>query len=180
MYTNRNMKNASTGEMSAVFFFQAEDGIRDSSVTGVQTCALPISRAVQLFFLNSKFAFSLRKLFVSKFPIKSYYVRSKFLKLLREHDAPFCVVFALQFVDAFRGTLHQVGKPNAELDHPLVVVVVKRLRYNSALVEHGPEFVSTARIIMPNTDGGLARIPPHEYQLLAFAPRAGHFSLNAN
>src|SRR5260370_1040057 len=26
-----------------VFFFQAEDGIRDSSVTGVQTCALPIS-----------------------------------------------------------------------------------------------------------------------------------------
>src|SRR5260370_2924107 len=28
------------------FFFQAEDGIRDSSVTGVQTCALPISRAL--------------------------------------------------------------------------------------------------------------------------------------
>src|SRR5437764_2749938 len=26
------------------FFFQAEDGIRDTSVTGVQTCALPISR----------------------------------------------------------------------------------------------------------------------------------------
>src|SRR5260370_33998109 len=26
-----------------VFFFQEEDGIRDSSVTGVQTCALPIS-----------------------------------------------------------------------------------------------------------------------------------------
>ena len=25
------------------FFFQAEDGIRDSLVTGVQTCALPIS-----------------------------------------------------------------------------------------------------------------------------------------
>src|SRR2546423_14825618 len=26
------------------FFFQAEDGIRDKLVTGVQTCALPISR----------------------------------------------------------------------------------------------------------------------------------------
>src|SRR5207248_7357693 len=25
-----------------VFFFQAEDGIRDRTVTGVQTCALPI------------------------------------------------------------------------------------------------------------------------------------------
>src|SRR5438876_12188078 len=28
------------------FFFQAEDGIRDGRVTGVQTCALPISRPV--------------------------------------------------------------------------------------------------------------------------------------
>src|SRR5437764_977477 len=27
---------------AGVFFFQAEDGIRDTSVTGVQTCALPI------------------------------------------------------------------------------------------------------------------------------------------
>src|SRR2546429_3763507 len=27
------------------FFFQAEDGIRDVAVTGVQTCALPISVA---------------------------------------------------------------------------------------------------------------------------------------
>src|SRR5207249_7886420 len=27
------------------FFFQAEDGIRDRNVTGVQTCALPISIA---------------------------------------------------------------------------------------------------------------------------------------
>src|SRR3989449_6715451 len=29
------------------FFFQAEDGIRDVAVTGVQTCALPICRARQ-------------------------------------------------------------------------------------------------------------------------------------
>src|SRR2546429_2880841 len=28
--------------MSCFFFFQAEDGIRDVAVTGVQTCALPI------------------------------------------------------------------------------------------------------------------------------------------
>src|SRR5207244_7047119 len=27
------------------FFFQAEDGIRDDLVTGVQTCALPISQS---------------------------------------------------------------------------------------------------------------------------------------
>src|SRR3989454_1492041 len=29
-------------EASVLFFFQAEDGIRDYKVTGVQTCALPI------------------------------------------------------------------------------------------------------------------------------------------
>src|SRR3989440_7881283 len=31
--------------MFVFFFFQAEDGIRDLIVTGVQTCALPISAA---------------------------------------------------------------------------------------------------------------------------------------
>src|SRR5207244_7735621 len=30
-----------------LFFFQAEDGIRDDLVTGVQTCALPISLTVE-------------------------------------------------------------------------------------------------------------------------------------
>src|SRR5438034_6195595 len=30
--------------MLGIFFFQAEDGIRDHCVTGVQTCALPISQ----------------------------------------------------------------------------------------------------------------------------------------
>src|SRR3712207_6993618 len=36
--------------MMVVFFFQAEDGIRDIGVTGVQTCALPICS-------HSKFGF---------------------------------------------------------------------------------------------------------------------------
>src|SRR5258708_33767856 len=35
-YRNRNLLDI------YVFFFQAEDGIRDDLVTGVQTCALPI------------------------------------------------------------------------------------------------------------------------------------------
>src|SRR5256886_7976711 len=32
-----------SGSVAFIFFFQAEDGIRDLTVTGVQTCALPIS-----------------------------------------------------------------------------------------------------------------------------------------
>src|SRR2546425_5446686 len=31
-----------------IFFFQAEDGIRDKLVTGVQTCALPISEGPEV------------------------------------------------------------------------------------------------------------------------------------
>ena len=48
-----------------VFYFQAEAGIRDIGVTGVQTCALPISMQLTeritgittLLFLTSKWVF---------------------------------------------------------------------------------------------------------------------------
>ena len=33
------------------FFFQAEDGIRDDLVTGVQTCALPILFVILIIFM---------------------------------------------------------------------------------------------------------------------------------
>src|SRR3712207_8166867 len=33
--------------ISIFFFFQAEDGIRDIGVTGIQTCALPICRLLR-------------------------------------------------------------------------------------------------------------------------------------
>src|SRR5437867_5463582 len=38
------MRPTSEGVGRSFFFFQAEDGIRDRTVTGVQTCALPIFR----------------------------------------------------------------------------------------------------------------------------------------
>src|SRR2546430_8388505 len=40
------MSRSSTDTSLFFFFFQAEDGIRDLTVTGVQTCALPISTDV--------------------------------------------------------------------------------------------------------------------------------------
>src|SRR5258707_9710062 len=39
------------------FFFQAEDGIRDIGVTGVQTCALPISAKLRSQFAQANAAF---------------------------------------------------------------------------------------------------------------------------
>src|SRR5207237_7158388 len=40
------MRARRIGILTCYILFQAEDGIRDSSVTGVQTCALPISPSV--------------------------------------------------------------------------------------------------------------------------------------
>src|SRR5438876_12439955 len=38
--------------LSVFFFFQAEDGIRDGRVTGVQTCALPIYEDARIGMLQ--------------------------------------------------------------------------------------------------------------------------------
>src|SRR5437762_6851272 len=38
----RSVTSVISVSVKSYFFFQAEDGIRDTSVTGVQTCALPI------------------------------------------------------------------------------------------------------------------------------------------
>src|SRR5437762_12403207 len=37
-----------------VFFFQAEDGIRDTSVTRVQTCALPIYQGIHVTYAGGE------------------------------------------------------------------------------------------------------------------------------
>src|SRR2546421_8301266 len=48
------MESACTRPMVLFFFFQAEDGIRDLIVTGVQTCALPILISPQAFTFTVK------------------------------------------------------------------------------------------------------------------------------
>src|SRR5437870_11269503 len=42
MSSGRGVSISRRGDSESLFFFQAEDGIRDGHVTGVQTCALPI------------------------------------------------------------------------------------------------------------------------------------------
>src|SRR2546427_4472836 len=76
------------------FFFQAEDGIRDLTVTGVQTCALPI---FMLYYpLNPEKSFVKRviaeegdtvrivdgRVYVNDIPLKDDYVPSEY----RSHD----------------------------------------------------------------------------------------------
>src|SRR5256885_7145543 len=55
--------------MCFVFFFQAEDGIRDYKVTGVQTCALPILPIICLM------SFTCRNTIDSKSFCLKFYIR---------------------------------------------------------------------------------------------------------
>src|SRR5256885_4556929 len=49
--TTNTLLNLSIDTGCCLFFFQAEDGIRDYKVTGVQTCALPILVGLYAMFL---------------------------------------------------------------------------------------------------------------------------------
>src|SRR6266566_6860667 len=51
------------GKFIRFFFFQAEDGIRDYKVTGVKTCALPITRlGLKLSHIDPLFDYSSRRI----------------------------------------------------------------------------------------------------------------------
>src|SRR5260370_26790729 len=55
------------------FFFQAEDGIRDSSVTGVQTCALPIFAHQSLSDSDYQYARCGREVWEKPSPLAGYF-----------------------------------------------------------------------------------------------------------
>src|SRR5207244_8039212 len=59
------------------FFFQAEDGIRDDLVTGVQTCALPISEASDAPLSMDRARLMLRALLAERFQLRLRRQRSE-------------------------------------------------------------------------------------------------------
>ena len=59
--------------MMIFFFFQAEDGIRDRLVTGVQTCALPIFVYGNLDILNVIGADAKKGAFISPILLRADY-----------------------------------------------------------------------------------------------------------
>src|SRR5205807_3979674 len=65
------------------FFFQAEDGIRDYKVTGVQTCALPISRMPRRSDSRTRMVQAAFELFR-----KRGYHATAFSDVVRESGAP--------------------------------------------------------------------------------------------
>src|SRR5688572_31847448 len=77
------------------FFFQAEDGIRDLTVTGVQTCALPIyksrfNRAVAEYLQNRPNLFCVFALIDSGLSPQPMDI--EFLEWLTSNSIPFVIV----------------------------------------------------------------------------------------
>src|SRR5438552_13558613 len=86
----------------AFFFFQAEDGIRDDLVTGVQTCALPISGAVAVH--GCKQDFSCPALLRFAHPFQSFSACG----LAASGDPYFCGIWISRAT--FRSEERRVGK----------------------------------------------------------------------
>src|SRR5699024_11265662 len=78
-----------------IFFFQAEDGIRDRNVTGVQTCALPISMHQTLDNLMEIYDY------LDAYGIKDHIVAD--LSLINHMDYYSDIIF--------QGFIEKVGKP---------------------------------------------------------------------
>src|SRR5260370_19791739 len=85
------------------FFFQAEDGIRDSSVTGVQTCALPISERTADYVVGALYEATVKR----EGEGCSLYGRPKFVKA-GDRDDPKVAEYAV--ADRIRSEERRVGK----------------------------------------------------------------------
>ena len=95
-----------------VFFFQAEDGIRDYDVTGVQTCALPISMGLNIMLpfeqVSNPIIAGDKKLVHMKY----FFTRK--LMFVKECDAVVCLPGGFGTLDEGLEvlTLMQTGKQN--------------------------------------------------------------------
>src|SRR5256886_7782062 len=86
------------------FFFQAEDGIRDLTVTGVQTCALPILRMEQGLQFCSQGVIAAAHLFDELSPPAGFYIQGRMKELFE------CLMAFRCHCDPSRSEERRVGK----------------------------------------------------------------------
>src|SRR5699024_11745404 len=86
------------------FFFQAEDGIRDRNVTGVQTCALPIYSLKRIFRYTSAIVSACAFLYISMEGIFLRMNEPSFILLLAY------ILIALNFAVLTNLTKREIGR----------------------------------------------------------------------
>src|SRR5256884_3521517 len=88
---------------SSFFFFQAEDGIRDVAVTGVQTCALPISSSnavILVFKIDEGPKVKVGKI---KFTGNHHFSDRKLIRAMR-HDRPYAIPLYFWYIPVLSKT----------------------------------------------------------------------------
>src|SRR5260370_13050378 len=120
------------------FFFQAEDGIRDSSVTGVQTCALPIFEQALLDALREDpdvvMVGEMRDPETMRLTLSAS--ETGHLVLTTVHSST-CAEALQRIVSSFAPDIQ--GAVRAQLADCLVGVICQRLRYRPDLKIRVPE-----------------------------------------
>src|SRR5256886_1139822 len=100
------------------FFFQAEDGIRDLTVTGVQTCALPIYVTAPLVYVNYGVPADYERLERMGVSVKGAIVIARYFgswrgikpKVAAEHGAVGCIIYSDPREDGYaRGEVYPQG-----------------------------------------------------------------------
>src|SRR2546429_3666489 len=134
------------------FFFQAEDGIRDVAVTGVQTCALPIS--VSKKFKGLRCAYCAVREAVTGDHI---FAREFFLPSARANlpKAPICAECNNEKskLEHYLTTVLPFGGRHPDASENLASMVPKRLGRNVRLHRHLKEKQKV--VFVPDKDGKL-------------------------
>jgi len=78
-------------------------------------------------------------------------------------------ILAREFLDALVGFLTRSVRPIPNSMMPAVVGIVECSGTNARFIEHGPELIAAAGVIMAGADGGFAGVASHDHELHAFA-----------
>src|SRR5256885_10711848 len=111
-----------------IFFFQAEDGIRDYKVTGVQTCALPISKPFAADSLRAEFRQR------NGFGGKHWFQEERKCYLTRMGPRPACICRQIS-IRPFHRHLFLLPGPPRELQPMFINFVAPILRRITAELE---------------------------------------------
>src|SRR5699024_11944866 len=98
------------------FFFQAEDGIRDRNVTGVQTCALPIYKPKPDIPSAKQRGETMVK--------AGIYLVARFTPLFGGGDVWFWLVGGIGLLTLFWGSFFEIGRASCRERVLFLVVVV--------------------------------------------------------
>src|SRR2546430_2177852 len=115
------------------FFFQAEDGIRDLTVTGVQTCALPIYHAVLIFEVDGSAPSS-----HGDTSTRGDIVPGEVGKVPQVIDAPRGRVIGRAHIDDGDSLDRELMQPVAVLELTVTPGIADADSYAAALQGHGP------------------------------------------